>query len=41
MKDSVMNAKIDLKVLLDLSVFKNLWMEQFTVQQPTSIGIIY
>ena len=40
-KNRVMNAKIDLKVVMVLSTNKSPWMEQFTAKQPKFIGIIF
>ena len=36
-----MNAKIDPKVVMDLSIFKNWWMETFATQQSKIVGRIY
>ena len=40
-QNGVRNAKIDPKVVMDLSIFKNWWMGQFATQQPKIVGRIY
>ena len=37
-KNSEMNAQIDPKVVMDLSIIQNWWMEQFATQQPKTLS---
>ena len=40
-KNFVMNAKIDPKVVMDLSILGDWWMDQFATHQSKFVGRIY
>ena len=40
-KNSVMNAKFDPKVVMHLSIIQNCWMGKSTAQQPKFIGRVH